>query len=210
MRALATVHGRNPKLAQLLVTQAKNVTAKEAKRAGLIDVISPSLPALLKQIDGEFEAPAILLTPGIADHYDGLRMYRSQIVARGAAPASEPRERASWWTEPMFCGWGAQCARALDTGGPASALATQEEYEAYLGALEREGVVPGTVVVDDKWQSTYGRNEPDTAKWPDLRGWIASRHARGQRVLLWSAIARASLSQWIRSPRATSCARCSR
>ena len=47
------------------------------------------------------------------------------------------------------------------------------------------GVVPPTVVIDDKWQKTYGRNEPDEAKWPDLRGFIAERHAQGQRVLLW-------------------------
>jgi hypothetical protein len=40
-------------------------------------------------------------------------------------------------------------------------------------------------VLDDKWQATYGGNEPDEAKWPDLRGWIAGRHARGQKVLLW-------------------------
>src|SRR5204863_1247422 len=52
MRALAADHGRNPKLAQLLVTQAKNLTAAEAKRAGLIDVISPSQEALLRQLDG--------------------------------------------------------------------------------------------------------------------------------------------------------------
>ena len=44
---------------------------------------------------------------------------------------------------------------------------------------------PGTVVIDDKWQSAYGTNEPDTGKWPDLKAWIAGRHARGQRVLLW-------------------------
>ncbi len=52
MRALAAAHGRNPKLAQLLVTEAKNLTAKEAKRAGLIDLISPSQEALLHQLDG--------------------------------------------------------------------------------------------------------------------------------------------------------------
>ena len=52
MRALAAAHGRNPKLAQLLVTKAKNVTAREAKRAGLIDLISPSQEALLRQLDG--------------------------------------------------------------------------------------------------------------------------------------------------------------
>jgi membrane-bound serine protease (ClpP class) len=52
MRALATVHGRNPDLAQELVTKATNVTAAEAKRAGLIDVIAPSEEALLQELNG--------------------------------------------------------------------------------------------------------------------------------------------------------------
>ncbi len=52
MRALATAHGRNAKLAQLLVTQAKNLTATEAKRAGLIDLIAPSQKSLLRELDG--------------------------------------------------------------------------------------------------------------------------------------------------------------
>ena len=52
MRALAAAHGRNAKLAQLLVTQAKNLTATEAKKAGLIDVIAPSQESLLHQLDG--------------------------------------------------------------------------------------------------------------------------------------------------------------
>jgi hypothetical protein len=137
------------------------------------------------RVDGDFEAPAVVLTPGVEDPYDGLRAHRALLAAHRAAPPPDPREQPAWWREPMFCGWGAQCARTLETGGPAADLATQAEYDAYLGALEREGVVPGTIVVDDKWQSTYGRNDPDPAKWPDLRGWIAARHERGQRVLLW-------------------------
>jgi len=52
MRALAAAHGRNPKLAQKLVTKATNLTAHEAKRAGLIDVIAPNQGALLQKIDG--------------------------------------------------------------------------------------------------------------------------------------------------------------
>jgi membrane-bound serine protease (ClpP class) len=52
MRALAAAHGRNPKLAQLLVTKAKNLTATEAKKAGLIDVIAPSQESLLRQLNG--------------------------------------------------------------------------------------------------------------------------------------------------------------
>jgi membrane-bound serine protease (ClpP class) len=52
MRALASAHGRNPKLAQLLVTKAKNLTAAEAKKAGLIDLIAPSQESLLRQLNG--------------------------------------------------------------------------------------------------------------------------------------------------------------
>ncbi len=40
-------------------------------------------------------------------------------------------------------------------------------------------------MVDDKWQRDYALPDVDTEKWPDLRGWIADRHAAGQKVLLW-------------------------
>jgi membrane-bound serine protease (ClpP class) len=52
MRAFARAHGRNAKLAQLLVTKAKNLTAREAKRDRLIDLVSPSQTALVHQLDG--------------------------------------------------------------------------------------------------------------------------------------------------------------
>jgi membrane-bound serine protease (ClpP class) len=52
MRALASEHGRNAKLAEQLVTNAKNVTARQALSAGLIDVVSPDEQALVRQLDG--------------------------------------------------------------------------------------------------------------------------------------------------------------
>jgi membrane-bound serine protease (ClpP class) len=52
MRALAAAHGRNARLAQLLVTEAKNLTAREALRDNLIDVIAPDQEALLEKLDG--------------------------------------------------------------------------------------------------------------------------------------------------------------
>lgn len=138
-----------------------------------------------KEVDGELQLPTVVLSAGAADPYDGLRAHRSVLAVRGAAPPVAARSRPAWWSEPIFCGWGAQTALACETGRPAQDFATQDEYDRFLAVLEGEGVVPGTVVVDDKWQATYGGNEPDAEKWRDLRGWIAARHDRGQRVLLW-------------------------
>ena len=137
------------------------------------------------RVDGDFEAPLLVVTPGVADPYEGLRRHRTDLVARGHAPEPAPREVPAWWREPIFCGWGAQCHLVAGTGTFAGELATQESYDGFLARLEERGVVPGTVVLDDKWQAAYGTNEPDTAKWPDLKRWIAERHERGQRVLLW-------------------------
>jgi len=73
MRALASAHGRNAQLASLLVTQAKNLTAQEALKDNLIDVIAPSQEALLKKLDGfQVQGPKkqVLHTSGleIANH----------------------------------------------------------------------------------------------------------------------------------------------
>jgi hypothetical protein len=137
------------------------------------------------EADGAFAAPALLLTLDVPDPVAGLRRHRDDLVARGAAPAVAERERPAWWSEPIFCGWGAQVHLARERGVAWGSVATQASYDAFLGRLEEERVRPGTVVLDDKWQATYGGNEPDEAKWPDLRAWIADRHARGQKVLLW-------------------------
>jgi hypothetical protein len=136
-------------------------------------------------VDGDFAAPALVLTPGVPDPYAGLRRHRDDLAARGAAPPVDERETPDWWSEPMFCGWGAQFHLFETTGLSAMAQATQPNYDAFLARLEDEGVSPGTVVIDDKWQVAYGTNEPDETKWPDLRGWIAGQHERGRRVLLW-------------------------
>ena len=136
-------------------------------------------------VDGDFEAPTLVLTPGVPDPYSGLRRHRADLAARSAAPEVARRDRPAWWSAPIFCGWGAQFHLHETSGVPAGAQATQANYDAFLERLEQEGLFPGTVVLDDKWQTAYGTNEPDAEKWPDLKGWIAGRHARGQHVLLW-------------------------
>ena len=57
LRGLAKSHGRNAAWADAAVRKASNLTAAEALRMNVIDVISPTLPALLKTIDGRVTTP---------------------------------------------------------------------------------------------------------------------------------------------------------
>jgi membrane-bound serine protease (ClpP class) len=57
LRGLAKTHGRNARWADAAVRKASNLTASEALRMNVIDVVSPSLPALLRTIDGRVTTP---------------------------------------------------------------------------------------------------------------------------------------------------------
>jgi membrane-bound serine protease (ClpP class) len=52
LRALAQSHGRNAKWADAAVRKASNLTADQALEMNVIDDVSPSLPALLRKLDG--------------------------------------------------------------------------------------------------------------------------------------------------------------
>jgi membrane-bound serine protease (ClpP class) len=66
LRALAEEHGRNGDWAEQAVRKASNLTAREALRLNVIDVIAPTLPALLERVDGRRTKPdgKILRTSG--------------------------------------------------------------------------------------------------------------------------------------------------
>ncbi len=52
LQSLAADHHRNTKWPVLAVTKASNLTSQQALKMHVIDTIAPSLPALLKQLDG--------------------------------------------------------------------------------------------------------------------------------------------------------------
>jgi membrane-bound serine protease (ClpP class) len=57
LRGLATTHGRNAKWADAAVRHASNLTAAEAVRMDVADLIARDVPTLLRRVDGEKTVP---------------------------------------------------------------------------------------------------------------------------------------------------------
>lgn len=74
LRALAKEHGRNWRWADAAVRRASNLTAREALRRGVIDVVAPTLPALLDRIDGRRTVPKGFLLRTAGAHVDRVEM----------------------------------------------------------------------------------------------------------------------------------------
>jgi hypothetical protein len=136
------------------------------------------------RVDGRYDLPAIGFdfaeTP-----YDAIAQHVAALHQQGLVAVSDSGYHPGWWHTPIYCGWGSQCYVAALRGGRAPDYARQNLYEDFLATLAAHELHPGIVVLDDKWQSTYGENRVNMEKWPDVRGFIGHRHAAGQKVLLW-------------------------
>jgi hypothetical protein len=142
------------------------------------------------RVVGAWSSPEAVLRFGAADAYAGIADEVARLRALGLAPTPDRSvvdARPAWWSQPIFCGWGAQSALARSDGDGSRApwYSSRANYDSFLATLEARGIVPGTVVIDDRWQATYAAADADPERWPDLAGWIEDRHERGQRVLLW-------------------------
>jgi membrane-bound serine protease (ClpP class) len=71
LRALAKEHGRNARWVDAAVRRGANISAREALEQNVIDAVAPSLPALLKQLEGRTTKPK-----GYELHLSGARIER--------------------------------------------------------------------------------------------------------------------------------------
>jgi hypothetical protein len=134
-----------------------------------------------QQVDGCWESPAVLALTAESD-LAALGRYARWHYDRGV-PRARTREIPAWWNGPFFCGWKEQ-AVAEGYASPYDAAA-QDAYLAMTETLDRRGLRPSAVIIDDKWQSAYGAALPDPDKWPDMRAFTDAQHEKGRRVVLW-------------------------
>ena len=135
-------------------------------------------------VDGAWESQSLIFLTG-GDAYDVIRHYAAWHYESGWCRRKDRGAEPSWWKGPIFCGWGEQGAIAARRGGAAKDQATQENYTWMSDELDRRGLDPKIIIIDDKWQDEYGAATPDKKKWPDMRAFVDREHGKGRRVLLW-------------------------
>lgn len=137
-----------------------------------------------RQAGERFESPVAAIHFGYSDE-DTLSDYVGWLD-RNEFSTHHRYPNADWHRKPIFCGWAEQTSQAKLHGLIPKELATQDNYERWLAILEDRGLPIGTVVIDDKWQESYGTLRIDESKWPDMKGFVRRQHEKGRRVLLWT------------------------
>ena len=136
-------------------------------------------------VEVEWEAHGIWGGYG-EDAMDVIAAYSEWHFANGFCEKhSDYKDSPRWWKGPIFCGWGEQQTLSEGTKVPAEEFATQKEYEKMYVTLKEKGLKPSFVIIDAKWQETYGNIVVDKEKWPDMRGFVDQLHADGIKVCLW-------------------------
>jgi hypothetical protein len=135
-----------------------------------------------------FASPAIALHFGY-DPHEVLEQYAAWMDQEGFS-TRRVTVPAAWHHRPIFCGWGEQMLLSERSGRRAREEATQANYERMMAVIEQRGLPVGTLIIDDQWQDHYGTMLVDTARWPDMPGFVRRMHDRGIHVLLWMPVHR--------------------
>lgn len=123
-------------------------------------------------------APPLVLRFGDGDFFGALARHVADLKAEGKMRVPE-RKLPEWHKRTIACTWRYQ------RGNPKREKADESTCEAYVAALEKNGIDFGTLIIDDFWGGKHGIWEADPGKWRDLRGFIDRQHAKGRKVLLW-------------------------
>jgi len=145
-----------------------------------------------QRVQGRWQTPTLLLQFA-KGRFEAVEQYVREFKAFGGM-IKRTRRYQPWTFKPVYCTWHDQCAISTcsDEGGdnaaqrhmPAADVLTQERCEHWLNLLEKEDLLPGSYIIDAKWQLNWGDNVVDTAKFPDLRGFVDRCHRKGVKVIL--------------------------
>jgi len=149
------------------------------------------------RIKNVWKSPSIVFLAGGPDVYEMLDKYVDHLSRVGMLPENDRSEIPLWWRKPIFGGWGEQVFHSNRWDCYFSGkyddweednvdkLCTQAAYETMLATLEKKGIDPTILIVDNRWFSLTSHLEVDEELWPDMKGFITAQHAKGRKVILW-------------------------
>ena len=121
-------------------------------------------------VDGTWETPRVLCYPAESD-MDSLKFYSDYYYSHKIAKMKSASEyKPRFWYGPMACGWVEQDAYGRNYGDAWGAC--EKIYNHFVAQMERVDLHPQILIIDDKWQETYGDQYPNVNMFPDLRGFI--------------------------------------
>lgn len=137
---------------------------------------------------------AILLQHGTPEQAIG--RWTGLLVARAAIADPARKVRHAWHTEPLYCTWIDQCARAelsppaeladqAAAVGPAIRVLDQALVREALSVIKRERLPFRTILLDDGWAVARGDWRAHPQRFPDLRGLVDEIHAAGMKAMVW-------------------------
>jgi len=137
------------------------------------------------KVDGTWETPSVYIYKS-EDEFKAARQYSKLYFDLGYAAPKKKEKHPRFWYGPIACGWLEQltwCYR--DTYGLVWA-SRQNVYEEMLKVIDRRGLEPKVLIIDDKWQEEYGTARESKERWPDLPGFIRKNKAeRGISTFMW-------------------------
>ena len=150
-----------------------------------------------QRVDGKWQTPTMLLQFS-KGRFEAIEQYVGELRAFGGM-FRRKRRYEPWTFKPIYCTWHDQCAMSIwsdacetDAAKPprpsACDVLTQEQCERWLEMLEEKRLLPGSYIIDAKWQVHWGDNVVDTAKFPDLRGFVDRCHGKGVKVILHTSL----------------------
>lgn len=138
-------------------------------------------------VDGQWQTPAILGLTG-DDPWQILQQYCDYYFGVGyAKPYPENVQRPRFWYGPFVCGWLEQYLLKMDQGLKISLFdySNQKVYDDMMEKVNKYGLKPTAMFIDDKWQKEYALCYVNQEKFPDFRGFIDKYHAQGIKTVLW-------------------------
>lgn len=136
-------------------------------------------------IKGEtYTFPQVIITFP-EDEFGAVSLFRQKLIEHGKYTPQKPEfsELPAWWKNPFVCTYGDQMLE--HKVGP---FIDEKWVTEFVDIAEKEwGMQNINLIIDDSWQH-YFSFEPraEESRFPDMRRFVDSMHARGHHVILWN------------------------